>query len=303
LRITPQQLQTLAINKNQTILETDASNSKYGHFIWVNPSYYPNVGVDKKASIVSETIVSKNFLNRACFTFMYIINGANPGMLNVYRKLSSLPNKIIEYTLSGDHGNDWMQASIPFSKVNDDFEIYMEFILGNTYGNMAVDDIFIIDGDCLDLQTTSNPVTNTELETTYETASSSTFTTPTTTSTTSTTTILITTSTTSSTTSIDYFTTPSTVTIKPSTQTTTSLFTTRKPITLTTTKLTTRISSSSTKVSTIELLKLTTGSYLKNENEANVGLILGIVIPLIAISILVGLFVIYRNTHIPRLLG
>ena len=236
---------------------------------------------------------------------MYIINGANPGMLNVYRKLSSLPNKIIEYTLSGDHGNEWMRASIPFSKVNDDFEIYIEFILGNTYGNMAVDDIFIIDGDCLDLQTTSNPVTNTELETTYETTSSSTFTTTSTTTTASTTSITITTTipTTSSTTTIDYFTTPSTVTTKPITQTTTSLFTTRKPITLTTSKLTTRTSSSSTKVSTIELLKLTTGSYLKNENEANVGLILGIVIPLIAISILVGLFVIYRNTHIPRLLG
>ena len=159
LRITPQQLQTLSINQNQNTIQADTTtNTKYGHFLWVNPSYYPQIQANKTTSIVSETLFTVNYMNGACLTFSYILNGNNPGILNVYRKFIALPTKSLLYSLHGNQGNDWKQASISLSPAGENYELYLEVLIGDTYGNIAIDDIFLYDEICASLPTTPNPL-------------------------------------------------------------------------------------------------------------------------------------------------
>ena len=157
MRITAQQLQTLNLNQNQnSILADTTTNTKYGHFLWLNPAYYPSVAANKTSSIVSETLFTKNYMNGGCFSFMYVLNGNNPGSLNVYRKLYSITNKSLEFNLNGNQGNEWKQALIPLRSVGDNFELYIEAVMG-TNGNIALDDLNLYDTDCSALPTTPNP--------------------------------------------------------------------------------------------------------------------------------------------------
>jgi hypothetical protein len=160
LRITPQQLQTLSINQNQNTIQADATTStKFGHFLWANPSYYPQIQAQKATSIVSETLFNKNYINGACFIFMYIINGNNPGVLNVYRKQLSSANKTLEFSIQSNQLSDfnWRQASVPLKSIAENFEIYIEVLIGDTYGNIAIDDIYLLDSECVFVETTPNP--------------------------------------------------------------------------------------------------------------------------------------------------
>ena len=157
LRITSHQLQTISTGNNQLLIPTDTTlNTAYGHFLWISPTYYSN-GQNKSTSIVSETIFTKNYLNGSCFVFSYFMTGVNPGVLNVYRKIYSLPNKNLEFTLTGNQGNAWKKAKVPLISVGSNFEIYIEVVLGNSAGNIAIDDLTLFEGSCADLPTEPPP--------------------------------------------------------------------------------------------------------------------------------------------------
>jgi len=159
LRITGQQLKTIISDNSQPLVPTDTTlNTAYGHFLWISPTYYPT-GQNKSTSIVSETIFTKNYLNGSCFTFSYFMTGVNPGTLNVYRKLYSLPNKSLEFTLSGNQGTLWKQAKIPLISAGANFELYIEVVFGSSAGNIAIDDIVLYEGSCSNIPT--EPLPNT----------------------------------------------------------------------------------------------------------------------------------------------
>ena len=151
LRITSQQLQNLPAAANQPVIPGDTTtNTVYGHFLWISPSYYP-LGANKSTSIVSETIFTNNYQNGSCFTFNYFMTGINPGTLNIYRKLHSIADKNLEYTLNGNQGNAWKQAKIPLVAAGANFELYIEVVLGNTGGHIAIDDVYLYEGSCADI--------------------------------------------------------------------------------------------------------------------------------------------------------
>ena len=157
LRITPQQLKTIVTDNNQQLVPTDTTlNTAYGHFLWISPTYYPN-GLNKSTSIVSETIFTKNYLNGSCFTFSYFMTGTNPGTLNIYRKMYSLPSKSLEFTLTGNQGSSWKQAKIPLVSAGSNFELYVEVVLGSTSGNIAIDDLVLYEGNCANIPTEPLP--------------------------------------------------------------------------------------------------------------------------------------------------
>ena len=159
LRITSEQLKTLSVANNQPLIPADTTtNTAYGHFLWISPSYYPN-GLNKSTSIVSETIFTKNYLNGSCLTFNFFMTGINPGTLNVYRKLYSLPNKNLEFSINGNQGTAWKQAKIPLISVGANFELYIEVVLGNSAGNLAIDDVYLYSGSCSDIPTDPVPTT------------------------------------------------------------------------------------------------------------------------------------------------
>lgn len=154
LRITPQQLASVYPSTTTDLITADTSlNTKYGHFLWMNPSYN-NIGPDKTSSLMSETIFAKNYPNGSCFSLMYLLNGGtNPGKINVYRKMYPSLSKTLEFTLSGNRGDKWIKALIPFKETGINYEIYIDVVLGSTSGNIAIDDLFLYDKNCSQVST------------------------------------------------------------------------------------------------------------------------------------------------------
>ena len=60
LRISAQQLSNvlgdlIAFNDTARILTDTTTNTKYGHFLWISPGFYSNVGFNQTTTLISET--------------------------------------------------------------------------------------------------------------------------------------------------------------------------------------------------------------------------------------------------------
>lgn len=148
LRISSQQLKTIMPGNLEPEIKADVTtNSKYGHFLWIGPEYFPNMS-NKSTTLLSETFFNKDFPVMSCFSFWYFMNGDDVASINVYRKLSSLNNKTVHFTQFGNQGNEWKRALVDLPQVTDNFEIYVEALIGRTKGNLALDDFQMYANDC-----------------------------------------------------------------------------------------------------------------------------------------------------------
>lgn len=149
LRITSEQLRTiLGINDNGIIIADTTLNDRYGHFLWFNQAY-SNVGPSKTSNLMSQTIFFRDYSEDMCFSFNYVINGGNnPGTINIYRRFYNLTTNKLEYSISGNSGNDWNRLLIPFEYTLTNFEIYIEVVSGTTNGSIAIDDVFLHKQNC-----------------------------------------------------------------------------------------------------------------------------------------------------------
>ena len=140
---------------NQIFFDT-TTNTKYGHFLWTSSFQGNSVSSKNDTTIVSETIIAKNYPVGACFTFMYLISGSmSTSRINVYKKKISstlAPEKIytIDAALDQDLTKSWMQAIVSTGVVDENFELYLQVEIGNpsSNDNIAIDDLFLNSEDC-----------------------------------------------------------------------------------------------------------------------------------------------------------
>ncbi|KAK3579749.1 hypothetical protein CHS0354_002400 [Potamilus streckersoni] len=84
-----------------------------------------------------------------CFQFWYHMLGVTAGTLNVYIKVGSASLRLL-WNISGNQGDQWQMGKIYISVQNDYF-LVMEAVRGSDqFGDIAIDDIRIIKGRCLD---------------------------------------------------------------------------------------------------------------------------------------------------------
>ncbi|KAK3736109.1 hypothetical protein QZH41_013539 [Actinostola sp. cb2023] len=104
---------------------------------WLVDSKYPRFKGENHYYRTDFILSSKN-----CLTFFYIINGTNPGRLNVYLG-GYLGNETLLWRLAGQQGehNSWLKAQVPISS-DIAYQIIFKAIVGNEYGGfIAVDNI------------------------------------------------------------------------------------------------------------------------------------------------------------------
>ncbi len=145
-----------AFNETARILTDTTTNTKYGHFLWISPNYYSNVGFNQTTTLISETIFYENYRNGGCFSFSYFINGNYPGKMNFYIKPYKM-DKILKTYKEGDQGNSWKRATFDIEPQTVNFEIYIDVTLDSAVGNIAIDDLLLFDHSCDNLDTTPSP--------------------------------------------------------------------------------------------------------------------------------------------------
>jgi hypothetical protein len=161
LRISAQQLSNvlgdlIAFNDTARILTDTTTNTKYGHFLWISPGFYSNVGFNQTTTLISETVFYKKYQNGGCFSFSYFINGNYPGKLNFYIKPYGM-DKILSKSIEGNQGNSWRRATFDIEPQTVNFEIYIDVTLDIAVGNIAIDDLLLFDHSCDNVDTTPSP--------------------------------------------------------------------------------------------------------------------------------------------------
>ena len=150
LRVTGQLLQTFSPAPFQPSVTVDTTtNTKYGHFLWTGTNYY-------STSVFSETFFANKYPYGACFTFMYFMNGQDPGTLKISQKRYNIAKQEL-LSLSGDKGNSWNQAVVQINASSLNFELYIDLAIGQTQGNIAIDDLSLFSGSCSLRPTTLAP--------------------------------------------------------------------------------------------------------------------------------------------------
>jgi hypothetical protein len=88
------------------------------------------------------------------------MNGQDPGSITVYKKSFYYNSqRIKQFDISTNHGNQWKQAKIQLSYELINYELSIDVTLGISNGNIAIDDIYLFSGDCSAIPTTPNPDT------------------------------------------------------------------------------------------------------------------------------------------------
>nr|XP_014343290.1 PREDICTED: MAM domain-containing glycosylphosphatidylinositol anchor protein 2 [Latimeria chalumnae] len=140
---------------------TDRSGSKHGFYMYIETSRPREKG--EKARLLSPVfnVAPKNpygATNTAyCFSFYYHMYGKHIGALNVYLRLKGqtiIENQI--WTLRGNQGERWSQAHVNLYPTTL-FQIIIEGVRGDSVeGDIAIDDISIVEGECMKADQPSN---------------------------------------------------------------------------------------------------------------------------------------------------
>ncbi|XP_022096408.1 MAM and LDL-receptor class A domain-containing protein 1-like [Acanthaster planci] len=113
--------------------------SPYGTYIYIETSLPRQEG--DTAILLSGFFEPKEY----CLEFWYHMYGGSMGTMNV----NIWPDQNL-FTASGDKGNLWRQAKVSVvPEIKQSFELVLEGIVGTSHtGDMAVDDIVVLDGKC-----------------------------------------------------------------------------------------------------------------------------------------------------------
>ena len=76
--------------------------------------------------------------------------------LTVYQKLYGA-NKTEHFSVENEDWRYWKNAEVQMTGFSTNFEMYIEVVLGKTYGNIAIDDVILYEGDCSNAPTIPTP--------------------------------------------------------------------------------------------------------------------------------------------------
>ena len=118
--------------------------TKLGYYMYIESSG-ANRKVGEKAWLVSD-ILTRTVGN--CLYFWYHMYGAGIGSLKIYKQDFFNKQKTMVFSLSGNQGNAWHQASVNF--VSDhEYTVIFEGVYGGNYtGDIAIDDVLITASPC-----------------------------------------------------------------------------------------------------------------------------------------------------------
>ncbi|WP_411026962.1 hypothetical protein, partial [Salmonella sp. s55044] len=112
-----------------------------GYYVYIETSS-GNYGY--VARLLSPTLTT---LGRHCLEFYYHMYGSAINTLNVYAKTTTLGNAT--WTKYGSQGNQWILGQVSIH-VFTPTQIVFEGVRGSSFtGDIALDDISIVAGDCL----------------------------------------------------------------------------------------------------------------------------------------------------------
>ena len=119
-------------------------STEQGHYMFIEASGL-NRRTGEKAYLFSDY---QDPNTAACLSFWYHMYGDGIGSLNVYTKIIQTGNKQQRFTLSGNQGNQWQQASVDIP-TNAQHILIIEGVRGTTYlGDIAIDDVRITRTTC-----------------------------------------------------------------------------------------------------------------------------------------------------------
>ncbi|XP_047128245.1 MAM and LDL-receptor class A domain-containing protein 1 isoform X1 [Hydra vulgaris] len=135
-------------NKGET--SSDNTGPSFDHTLQTDQGYYIYTEVSgtrklgDRARLVSPVIPDKN---PRCLEFWFHMRGWHIGQLNIYIQTPNGGNNLI-WRREGNHGDTWKVANAPIRPQNGR-QIVIEGVRGMGYaGDIAVDDVKIIDGYC-----------------------------------------------------------------------------------------------------------------------------------------------------------
>lgn len=118
--------------------------TKAGYYMYIESSG-GNRKVGEKAWLVSDILTSTM---GNCLYFWYHMYGAGIGSLKIYKQDFFNKQKTLAFSLSGNQGNAWHQASVNFVS-NHEYTIIFEGVYGGNYtGDIAIDDVLISASPC-----------------------------------------------------------------------------------------------------------------------------------------------------------
>ena len=113
-----------------------------------------SIKAGQKAQLVSEKFAASKGM---CMSFWYHMYGYGVGDLNLYIRDSSMRQPHLVKSISGQQGNQWIQGEIGLHSQRD-FHVIIEAVKGKSYsGDISVDDILIVDGNCVGLCSSVKP--------------------------------------------------------------------------------------------------------------------------------------------------
>ncbi|XP_063296353.1 MAM domain-containing glycosylphosphatidylinositol anchor protein 2 isoform X2 [Pelobates fuscus] len=132
---------------------TDAAGSKHGFYMYIEASR-PRMDGDK-ACLLSPVfnIAQKNPYGSSnsayCFSFFYHMYGRHIGALNVLLRLKGQTNTEVQiWSANGNKGEQWHQARLNIHPTTS-FQLIFEGVRGHGIeGDIAIDDISIVEGEC-----------------------------------------------------------------------------------------------------------------------------------------------------------
>ncbi|XP_077865040.1 MAM and LDL-receptor class A domain-containing protein 2-like [Saccoglossus kowalevskii] len=134
--------------RNAATTPTGGTGPKIDHTLGTAKGYYmvletSDGNIGDRAWLVSEHLQPTS---GKCFKFWYHMFGATIGTLRVYFE-SAVDGMTLLWTASGDHGDVWKNGHVTVNSAVE-YWIIFEATNGGVYGDIAVDDTEVDDGDC-----------------------------------------------------------------------------------------------------------------------------------------------------------
>ncbi|XP_036399015.1 MAM domain-containing glycosylphosphatidylinositol anchor protein 1 [Megalops cyprinoides] len=144
--------------------DTDRSGTKEGYYMYIEASRPREPG--DRARLLSplyNVTAAKGPKGSSrvpyCISFFYHMRGKHIGSLNVLLRVKSIATvDSLAWTLSGNQGPEWKQASFIVNPIGP-FQVVFEGVRGTGYeGDIAIDDVSVTKGKCKQENSVSNTV-------------------------------------------------------------------------------------------------------------------------------------------------
>ncbi|XP_065059399.1 enteropeptidase-like isoform X4 [Rhopilema esculentum] len=113
--------------------------NRTGHYMYIYSNRRP---FGSKASLLSN---ERESTAKSCLSLWYHMYGSQIGTLFIKKRMGASVSTL--WSMSGNKQNAWWLASVPFSS-SEPYKLVIEGTVGGYYGNIAIDDVTISEGNC-----------------------------------------------------------------------------------------------------------------------------------------------------------